>query len=192
MTHCPHTREERSALASRLSELAEQVDEDSNRFVALVQDVGAEAVVAVLDEFGSEKIHVPTPDSLVNNLARLRRDEEMRAKYRESEGGVDVEQLALDYSNVYGLGPISKTRVLQIVNNAPRKYADKPANYTSVKLHRDGAYQLLKNEAFARGGVPLHQVLAVIVEVGLQNQDVREKLDQVFGVQMVLDMAVGE
>lgn len=59
--------------------LAERTDAPAwmQSWIALVQRIGIDAVVAVMDEFGSERVHVPTRASFFASLWRESRDAEI-------------------------------------------------------------------------------------------------------------------
>ncbi|HPG93681.1 MAG TPA: hypothetical protein PLR28_03895 [Dokdonella sp.] len=72
---CPITAFERSLLVRGCGE-----SDWVAVWVELMQRIGVEPIVAIMDEFGSEKIHVPTRESFFGALWRAMRDAEVRRR----------------------------------------------------------------------------------------------------------------
>lgn len=75
-------------------DLLSKFDVTYSDLVALGQRIGPDALNAVLETFGGQKIHVPTVTSFWSGLAREIRNEEIRARFR----GNNLDELAHDYA----------------------------------------------------------------------------------------------
>lgn len=63
----------------------------SGQWVLLAQKVGLEAIVAIMDEFGTEKIHVPTRQQFIQALYRPVRNAQIQAL---AAGGMPAGEIA--------------------------------------------------------------------------------------------------
>ena len=66
------------ALVRVAADDAVAVGDAAAQWLLLAQRVGIDAVVAVFDEFGTEKVHVPTRESFFQALYRQQRNEAIR------------------------------------------------------------------------------------------------------------------
>jgi hypothetical protein len=71
------------ALVAQLS--TARICDSFEQMVLLAQRVGVEPVCALLDEFGGEKIHIPTRSAFFAGLWRPFRDEAVRQALRDGE-----------------------------------------------------------------------------------------------------------
>lgn len=98
---CPITQLERALLASA-DDMQEGVEAG---WVALMQRIGVDPIIALMDEFGSEKIHVPTRQSFFAALWRARRDAEVVRRLAMKERVVSIaSDFGISRALVYVIG----------------------------------------------------------------------------------------
>lgn len=59
-------------------------------FLDLARRIGIDALVVVLDEFATEKIHIPTREWFFESLYRPRRDDEILRRLANGESADDI------------------------------------------------------------------------------------------------------
>lgn len=104
-------------------DLLEQFDHEFNDYVAFAKEQGPEALNALLERLGGQKVHVPTLVNFWTGLQRQVRNEDMRARFR----GNNYKQLAIEYG-------VSEREARRIIHCAPRKYSPKTPPHRPVKL----------------------------------------------------------
>lgn len=84
--------------------LIAECDDSRSAFLDLARRIGIDALVVVLDEFASEKIHVPTRESFFAGLYRRLRDEEILRRLANGEHADDIaDDIGCSRSTVFGV-----------------------------------------------------------------------------------------
>lgn len=136
-----------------LTELLASVEDDNNQFAELGRRIGPDNLNAVLEVFGSQKPHVPTPDSFWARLLR----EERNAKIRQEFNGRNYAELAEKYSGHRGLGTLSERHVREIVHGHTKTYKRPPESMKPIKAAPE-VYNEIAQLA-EKHHVPMHQIL---------------------------------
>lgn len=73
-------------------------------WLGLIGRVGLDAILALFDELGSEKVHVPTREHFFSALFRVQRDDEIRRRLAAGESvAVVAADFHLSLRSVYGI-----------------------------------------------------------------------------------------
>lgn len=72
-------------------------------WLGLMRRVGVDAILAVMDEFGTEKVHVPTRSAFFGTLWREHRDNEIRRRLMKEPAAVVAADFGLSRQAVYAI-----------------------------------------------------------------------------------------
>lgn len=87
-----------------LDDLLARFTPEFSPWVAIGQRIGADALCCVMEELGSQHVHVPTPEYFHGHLFRAIRDDDIRSRFR----GNNYDELSDDY----GLSPRQIRRIV--------------------------------------------------------------------------------
>ncbi len=147
-------QEDKQALLARLAAIREANPEMDYVIGDFALAAGVEAMDKLAEVAGGEKPHIP--EDPWRRIAHLVRDHDMRKACGPGKEK-NYRQLAIQFSNVYGLGELSEHRVREIVDKAKRKTTRAPEVTQPVKAAPE-VYASIR-ELSDQHGIAMREVL---------------------------------
>ena len=148
----------------RLQQLLDENQDQSSEWVVIGKAIGANNLVVVLEVLTGQKKHIPYPASIVQQLTRAKRDQEIRRRHT----GNNLESLAKEHK-------LSERQIREILRTTPRSTQRTRDTLRSAKL-TEKTHQAVASMAETRG-IPQSRALHALVTAALESPETKKQVD---------------